>query len=398
MLKKGVYLFIYLFSSVVFATAPFVSFSVDSGMFVKPYYNRSVGQATLLFYDFTNMGYWYSIKQLSYFNRKSGFYARSFLTGLIMNHSYFLAFSLPYKEFGHGSRGRAFGVEPRYVVGGSEHLSNTYYDYFGRILGNLETQVTSSTIKPAISDLSVHSSVDTRDFDLIWYAAGVNNQVFLSQMIDDRFYDRQVTSVYDLMGFFTSKMAISYMDDSYLNQIRLQYLEKGIDMSFSDLKRYNGYSVLGSLTFWAFIDGWSRYLVSGIDHIQYNEVYNVRLPDVCMYLTSHGPSYRLQSGYKLSTKTHVPFAIEYVFQGQTQLEYTLGFSKKWSWPVQSYSEIRLGEGLGITQSFNIDLPHFSTLGFGVDYYDFHNLYGERHIPSLKDGNQDLHYWVSFSYR
>ncbi|MBI59824.1 hypothetical protein CL657_01240 [bacterium] len=386
-------------ATAIYGTRPFVSFSVDSRLATKPYNTKSVADATLFFYDATNMAYWYSIKQLSYFNRKAGFYTRAFLTGLIINNSFFQVFSLPYKEFGHGSRGRAFGIAPQYKLDNQDKIFDSYYSLFGDILFNVKEKTISETVKPNVSDIDVHSSVNTSDFDLIWYAGGANNLMYLSQRIDDRFYERNVTSVYDFLGFLSSKMAISHMDISYLNNIKQVYNQQGIDMSISDFKRYNGYAVLSSFTFWSFVDGWSRYLVSGIDYIQYNEFKQLRMPDVSMYLTSHGPSYRVQSGYKWSTKMQVPVAIEYVFKGETQFEYTVGLSKTWSaLPLQTYSEIRLGEGFGLSQLVSINLPYFSKLGFGLDYYDFNNLFGERQIPSLKNGNNDLSLWVAYSFR
>ena len=399
MFTRGLVVICLLMATSIYGTRPFVSFSADSRLVTKPYNTKSVADATLFFYDATNMGYWYSIKQLSYFNRKAGFYTRAFLTGLIINNSFFQVFSLPYKEFGHGSRGRAFGIAPQYKLDNQDKIFDSYYSLFGDILFNVKEKTISETVKPNVSDIDVHSSVNTSDFDLIWYAGGANNLMYLSQRIDDRFYERNVTSVYDFLGFLSSKMAISHMDISYLNNIKQVYNQQGIDMSISDFKRYNGYAVLSSFTFWSFVDGWSRYLVSGIDYIQYNEFKQLRMPDVSMYLTSHGPSYRVQSGYKWSTKMQVPVAIEYVFKGETQFEYTVGLSKTWSaLPLQTYSEIRLGEGFGLSQLVSINLPYFSKLGFGLDYYDFNNLFGERQIPSLKNGNNDLSLWVAYSFR
>tara|TARA_B100000427_G_C15519920_1_gene599854 strand:+ start:3230 stop:4438 length:1209 start_codon:yes stop_codon:yes gene_type:complete len=393
---------IFLFTTSSFSNVrPFVSFDLDSGAFVKPYTNSSVASLTLFSHDFINMASWSANRNLLYLNRKLGFYLRAFMTGLIMNNTYFSFYFLPYKEFGHGSRGRAFGVEPEYyLVGSDDVISKTYYDFFGQVLSGLAGSEGFSTSikKPDSSEWSVHSLVNSEDLDLIWYAGGVNNLVFFSESIDNRFYERGMTSVYDMTGFFMSKMAISNLGQAEINPIRSRYIEKGIDMSYGDFKRYNGYSVLTSLTFWAFVEGWSRYLVSGIDHIQYNEVYNIRLPNVSMYLTSHGPSYRVQSGYRFSANTHIPVAVEYVFKGEKQAEFTLGFSKRWFRLLKSYSEIRLGEGVGLTQSIGIRAPYFSSIGVGFDYCNFKNLYGERHISSLKNGNADVNFWVSYSYR
>ncbi len=398
LLRFIIFLFIFS-SSIVGSIRPFVSVELDSGMFVKPYTNRSVAGVTLISHDLINMASWSVNRNVLYLNRKAGFYMRAFLTGLIMNHTYFSFYSLPYQEFGHGSRGRAFGVEPDYYLLGNEgDVTHTYYAFFGDVFSSVMGSKGLSTATKKPDTWFAHSSVDTSDFDLIWYAGGVNNQVYFSQIIDDRFYERNITSVYDVIGFFNAKMAISNLDSVTLNEIRSMYSDKGISLSNSELKRYNGYAVLSSLTFWAFVDGWARYLVSGIDHIQYNEWYNFRLPDVSMYLTSHGPSYRVQSGYRFSVDTHMPIAIEYVFAGESHYELTLGVSKKWSWPLKSYSEIRLGDGVGLTQAIDIVLPSFSKVGVGFDYYNFNNLYGERHILSLKDGGTNINFWLAYSYR
>ena len=102
---------IFLFTTSSFSNVrPFVSFDLDSGAFVKPYTNSSVASLTLFSHDFINMASWSANRNLLYLNRKLGFYLRAFMTGLIMNNTYFSFYFLPYKEFGHGSRGRAFGV------------------------------------------------------------------------------------------------------------------------------------------------------------------------------------------------------------------------------------------------------------------------------------------------
>ena len=142
-------------------------------------------------------------------------------------------------------------------------------------------------------------------------------------------------------------------------------------------------------SFWAFLDGWSRYLATGIDHATVYEWKHFRLPDVNMYLTSYGPSYRVQTGIRASSTLYFPLAYEWVFLGEQQRELTLGVTKTWASGLHSSTEFRGGQKIGFTQKFSKPVTSKMHVGLGVDYVQFENLYGERHILSLKDDNHTV---------
>ena len=115
-----------------------------------------------------------------------------------------------------------------------------------------------------------------------------------------------------------------------------------------------------------------------------------------MYLTSHGVSYHVQSGIRYNDFLTFPLAIETVFLGEKYVEFSLGTHIHWNDLLASYSEVRAGESLGFSQSLRYRLRTFYYFGIGMDWYAYDNLYGERHINSLKKGSSSYGLWFSIS--
>ncbi|MBH38362.1 hypothetical protein CL658_04955 [bacterium] len=383
---------------------PLAEVSLDSGMLIQPYTNRGIGLFTLYNHDLLSSLYWRFDQRISMIYKPAGVFVRGFLTGLLKKQ-YHLGelYRIAYHELGHGSRAEAFGYRVMYSTSETENVDSYY-----RLVFDLLRHSTSITGAWAhyYSDLNVHDSVDVSDESLIISAGGVNNEMYLAHLIENRFYDRRVTSVYDFYHYLLAKLAVDnyvsyeqdhpdFMGDMY--RVRQLYQTKDIDITYPELKRYNGYAILLSSSFWAFLDGWSRYVVKGIDYIEYYEKFGFRLPDINFFLTSHGPSYHIQSGYRFADHTTVPFAVEYVFIGDQQIEYTMGLQRRWTDYWLTQSEIRWGESVGVSQSFRYSLSSKLAMTLGFDLQQFKNLYGERHIKTLADGNHDLDMWFNVRF-
>ena len=399
------FLIINFFVGCVFANQSLIiEMSVDSGMLIQPYTNRGIGLFTLHNQDLLSSLYWRVDQRVSMFYKPAGIIFRGFLTGLLQN-KYHLGelYRIAYHELGHGSRAEAFGYRVMYSTSETEHVDSYYHLLFDLL--KYSTAITGAWAH-YYDDLNVHDSVDTSDESLIISAGGVNNEMYLAQLIENRFYDRRITSVYDFYHYLSAKLAVDnyvsyeqddpeFMGDIY--RVRQLYKTKNIDITYPELKRYNGYAILLSSSFWAFLDGWSRYVVKGIDYIEYYEKFGFRLPDINFFLTSHGPSYHIQSGYRFADHTTVPFAVEYVFIGDQQIEYTMGLQRRWTDYWLTQSEIRWGESVGISQSFRYSLSSKLAMTLGFDLYQFKNLYGERHIKTLADSNYDLDMWFNVRF-
>ena len=186
-------------------------------------------------------------------------------------------------------------------------------------------------------------------------------------------------------------------DVGSIKSIVTTYADNGIDVTYSQLKRYNGYAILLSSTFWAMLDGWSRYVMTGLDSMTMYEWGNWRLPDVTMYLTSHGLSYKVQSGYRFNLDHFLLVGIEHVFLGEHQQEYTVGWHKNWGL-LSTVSNLRVGHAVGGSQQVTyLITPNLSVTG-GIDLMQQTNLYAERHTLSLKNSNQSIQVWFNLIYQ
>ena len=388
---------------------PLLALSIDSDMIIQPYTNRSIGAFSLQGYDVFSYLYWVTDQKLSLFYRPAGITFRAFLTGLLQyNYHLGLLLGLGYHELGHGTRASAFGYDVSYSTEVSErhYFSESYYELL-KDLFNYSSTVTGAYTHYGKGP-AVHPSISLADSNLIISAGGVNNEMYLAKLIEDRFYSRGITSVYDFFHYLYPKLGV-YHYASYekkdpqfqgdLFNVQSFYKSKyNFILSYDDFKRFNGYAILLSSSFWAFIDGWSRYVVKGFDYIHSYEAFNFRLPDVNLFLTSHGPSYHVQSGYRFSNRLLLPFAIEYVFLGDKQLEYTFGLERSWMNRFKTYSELRLGYAVGLSQSLEYAISSRCRIALGVAFHHFNNLYGERHIKTLANGPYDSDSWFNLQYR
>jgi hypothetical protein len=412
MTLKYVYIIIFnvvlLSSPIVALLSPVTELSVDSKMISHPYSNRAIGKFTLQSMDALSHVYLVADRTLSRLYFPAGVMYRLILTGFLQNHYHpGILLGLAYHEFGHGSRATAYGYTVNYSISTNHesYQSNSYYELLSDLFW--KASKLSSVHAHYTGRVDVAESVSLGDSNLIITAGGLNNEIYLAQLIENRFYQQKIRSVYDFFHYLKLKLAIQYYANFEQKNSNFQgdifrlkqiYLNKDIDISYAEFKRYNGYALFLSSSFWAYLGGWSRYVSKGTDYVSSYEWHGIRLPDVNMYLTSHGVSYHVQSGIKYNDSLSFPLAIEIIFLGEKYVEFTLGTHIYWNDLLASYSEVRAGESLGFSQSIQYRLRTFYYLGIGLDWYAYDNLYGERHINSLKKGSSSYGLWFSISLR
>ena len=123
-----------------------------------------------------------------------------------------------------------------------------------------------------------------------------------------------------------------------------------------------------------------------------NEVKGFRLPDVSMYLTTKGPTYRVKSGYR-TNGYEISVASETTLKGERAGEFSLGF-KKLGW----FGSPRQAAFVGFTGTNLAAWYRFFFVTVGINRYDARSLFGERHIPSLAGGDIYTETWVRLTYR
>ncbi len=109
----------------------------------------------------------------------------------------------------------------------------------------------------------------------------------------------------------------------------------------------------------------------------------LQLPNTEFYMTRAGLSYKFRTAYCHNT-WRLPFAVEYVFNGDKQVELTLGAETQ----VEPFSErgtVVLGRALELETEVGYVLNRWFHVAMGYSLYHVRNLHGERMIPSLEDG-------------
>ena len=383
-------------------TPPFRELTIDSSMGIAGYSNRGMAGVSLQLHDVTNTLYWRAEQRVTGRFPQLGYVLRAFMTGLIVK-KYHLGslYDLAYHELGHGLRAEALGYRPvSYEVeledGRDIDAGSTYYDLLATLLNYSGSYVGAYTFYPPPANS--HVSVVT---------GGVNNEIYMAERVENRFYERGLTSVYDIIPYLGNKLGIdayassdkkSVSSDGDMYKIQAHYKEAfDLDISFSEFQRYNAYALYASASFWAFLDGWSRYVMTGIDYVGAREFKGVRVPDVNFYLSSKGPSYRVQTGYRYSNTMHVPIAYERVFLGDYQDELSVGLACQWNARYATQTELRFGKALGATQS--VRRLFFGKIWgvLGLEYTRFDNLYGERNISVVTKGHHALETWFALRF-
>lgn len=349
--------------------------------------------------------------------------------------------------YGEASRLEAFGYDVKYVNNQYEtyaenywtlFLKNTYKSYLSIFGGGLPSLsvVDSKKDRKGIQDsIKALRENDAVDSDSVWLnaqvaqlrndleadlthsqrlllrAGGYNARMMHTRNVEDTlWYDRgghlaqlsnhsanKLIHTIDAIGTFFKRNE-SGQANSDLGRIQAAYKDLGIDVSWKEMGAYGAIAFLGSAEFWGRFFEEVDYISTGDVFIQAPERYGFRLPNLGFYLTSKGPSYMVNTGYRYGESLFFPVALELVFKGDKCLETTVGVRKKLSW-MNSYVH---GEGV-------LNVPNFAVgakVGVGVKPSDrwfldawvridnAKTLEGERNIKEHK--NEDSNISVSFA--
>ncbi|RAP24981.1 hypothetical protein DID73_00310 [Candidatus Marinamargulisbacteria bacterium SCGC AG-343-K17] len=372
-------------------------FSIDTGLLDSANSNRAIAQFNLDVMGATNdiLRWTHKSSQMSRLVTKGYFIANIFLPyhiGSLVN--------LAYHEFGHGGRADALGYNHYYQLAFSfdddQHSAklHTYYDLFFAIMMNPFIEGASASYYGEMYD---HISSDEQAFfSALISANGVNNEMFLASRLSDQNYDRGRGTIFDFLTYHQSKLAVygyarseekgvfgdsglgdlSYVQSYYEDQHKLS-------VSMSDFKSYNLVAYFFSAQTWAYFNAIPDYIYRDEFNFSMAPFNGWRLPEVDFYLNPQGPSYLVRSQYEWSSSLSIPFAIEYVFLGDQVLEYTVGVRSNWSSFLSTYTECRLGQQVGFSQTVSMALTDRWITGIGWIHYSGKNLYGARHIPSFE---------------
>ena len=220
--------------------------------------------------------------------------------------------------------------------------------------------------------------------------------MFLASRLSDQNYGRGRGTIFDFLTYHKSKLAmyayarseekgvfghsglgdLSYVQSYYEDQHKLS-------VSMSDFKSYNLAAYFLSAQTWVYWNAISDYIYRDEFYFSMGPLHGWRLPEVDFYLNPQGLSYKVRSQYEWGSSISIPFAVEYVFLGEQILEYTIGVRSNWSSTLSTYSECRLGQQVGFSQTVSMAIMDNWVFGAGRIRYSGKNLYGARHTPSFE---------------
>lgn len=233
-------------------------------------------------------------------------------------------------------------------------------------------------------------------------AAGYNAKMQHTRNIEDTLWYDESGHLAQLSNHSLSKLAHaadsigvffqrneSGQQNSDLGRIQQGYQAMGVELSWKEMGAYGAVAFLGSAEFWGrFLEEFD-YVSSGDTYVRAPEIQGFRLPNLGFYLTSQGPSYQINTGYRMGQDMFFPVALEYVFKGPNKmLEITVGVRKKFEW-MGSYLHGEIvanvhekAFGGKILMGIRPTVSTFVDLGVRFDHVD--TLDGERNIRSLKE--------------
>jgi len=220
--------------------------------------------------------------------------------------------------------------------------------------------------------------------DTMWYDGGGHLAQLSNHTVN------KLAHTIDGVGLFFQRNETGKAN-SELGRIEAAYKEMGVDLSWKEMASYGVVAFLGSAEFWGRFFEEIDYISSGDAYVKAPEVCGFRLPNLGFYLTSQGPSYQVNTGYRLGQSLFFPVAIEFVFKGPNKMvELIAGVRKHFAWMggyvhgevVANFHKTAFGGKVvaGMKPSGNL----FIDAGVRFDHKD--TLDGERNIRSLKEGS------------
>ena len=379
------------------------SFSFDSGYFRERNSNRAWENFGREWVDLNA----YALEQLNAdehwgFSREGEFLSGSALGLYTMN-----VYKVSHHEFGHGTRLEALGYRTRYRSGATGSTMRSPWQFFGRRFldpFNDAYAVYSTSDREFTSPVRRFVNADgtlTNDGKILITTGGLNNSMAFAGSLGDRMRERGAAHYSEWLPYAMARLDATFYGrgSGDLSDLETYYSNKGVSISKTDMRVANLAGFALSASTWSYLLGAGEYATGGEPWVQGISYNDFALPDVENYLTTHGMSWKLSSGYRWNAHTYFPFAAEAVLTGAGQQEYSLGVRQQnWLWDDSSVNAgLRLGRGVGLGLGFSQRLSEQWSLSLGWDHFNGRNLHGERNAVSFEDGESSDEIWARFSF-
>ena len=379
------------------------SFSFDSGYFRKRNSDRAWENFGREWVDINA----YAVEQLNA-NERWGFSREGeFLLGSALGLYTMNVYKVSHHEFGHGSRLEALGYRTKYRSGTTGSTTRSAWQFFGRRFldpFNDAYAVYSTSDREFTSPVRRFVNADgtlTNDGKILITTGGLNNSMAFAGSLGDRMRERGAAHYSEWLPYTMARLDATFYGrgSGDLSDLETYYSNKGVSISKTDMRVANLVGFALSASTWSYLLGTGEYATGGDPWVQGISYNDFALPDVENYLTTHGMSWKLSSGYRWDAHTYFPFAAEAVLTGAGQQEYSLGVRQQnWLWDDSSVNaDLRLGSGVGLGLGFSQRLSEQWSLSLGWDHFNGRNLRGERNAVSFEDGESSDEIWARFSF-
>lgn len=374
--------------------------SLDTGYRNTAYSNRAItdfNMEILQGYGYLNDGFYSWQNEIG--KNDSTFAKLSWETtnigiGIILNG----IFRLPLHEFGHGSRVAAAGGTPTYSYIATDGTKDSTTNIFSYYLLSVENSFTSFVVADAetSSDLNTQpefialSALEQRKIYFEIAAGGLNNEMYfaeeMSNMIDDRGGHVSYLVPYVVAknsSFIYDKGGTSSDKDNLLSY----YNAKGYNITADDIDLDNIIAFLASGTTYSMLSGYYNYFNNQDPTFKLFSFYNFRVPDLYLYHTTKGLSFKLDSVYQVNNFLSIPFSFEYVHRGESYLEPSIGFKisfPKWSSSVKIFVSDRVSSQSSVT----FHMSDVVDVSLGWRHFNRDTLFGERHTLDYYAASSD----------
>lgn len=315
------------------------------------------------------------------------------------------SFNTAYHEVGHGLRARAYGSRFELCKRSERNdrfsKNENFFKFFTKRLVN----TSRAACKYEKTNMTDHES-------LVTTAAGMNNEVYVSERISRDFYDRGTLGFPEAFAYFYGKLspAMYALSKSSKNEVSDTersddpvrvggyYKKLGISATKNDIALGGLVTTLLSGTSYSIIK--AAFTGGSFTPISF---YNFEMPDTFSYVTSKGISYKLASAYRFQDDLKIVFGAEHVFHGKSTTELNLGFNKRFGSSLYNTNlEVvtTFCNGFNLEASCSIPVMNRLSINVGAGTYSCRSMLGERHAKNMendKGRNSDIYVSVSYRY-
>lgn len=348
--------------------------------------------------------------------------------------SFWFAHSLfvPFHEFGHARVSLSQGINYTYSTSAygetASGISNFWELSFYRLFtppfgfpGAGKAALYPETY-PLTNSLSagLNQHYGTSGLNIIFSAAGLNNQVLLSKKVGDLIYlqNGHITYFQHYLGNKISPFVYSQIDrsslslDSDIRAILNSYQLKGYNISQSSIETQSLISLLSGTTA-SFIVAYAHFISTGNPTVRSLEIAGIRVPDINGYINARGLSYEFVTGYRVNENLRFDLSYETIFNGDTEHQITPRAHYQLASVFPSLndfwisSDLVIGAGMGgsieakwAPYLLGSDSQFFKKLSYFAKFthYNAYTLYGERNIPFAKNQDTSNEVLLGLNYR